>query len=103
MFDKTQLNAIMSRAGYDEVRDLTYRAAWSTDEVEHFVYYAIHGRTDRFLTAHFGLRNPCAEAFSVLSIQKYGGRFMFDALRYDKAASCTMRFAFGRLTPDAPG
>jgi hypothetical protein len=88
----------MNDVGYQALRRDVYKATWSSEEVEHFIYFSWYGQREELLAAHCGIRNPCAEAFSVRSIRTYGGEFLFNALAYDECTSCTMRFSFERLS-----
>jgi hypothetical protein len=90
---------ILRQAEYEQIDTLTYRAFWSTAEVEHFIFFEEGGKRKGLFTGHFGIRNTEAEAFSANAILRYSGEFHFQALRYDERKSCTMRVPFGRLVP----
>jgi hypothetical protein len=93
------LAPVFSRAGYKQVDASVYKALWSTDEVEHFIYLFENMKAgSNLLKPDFGIRNPGAEAFSVHSIRKYGGE-LFSIWKHNEATSCTMGFSFARLEP----
>src|SRR5262245_23789185 len=76
-----------------------YKALWSTNDVEHFIYlsqYLKDGRT-RF-NPEFGIKNPPAEVFGIDSIRKYGGD-LFKNWPHIVTTSYTMGCSFGRLEP----
>lgn len=112
MFDESSINETLSNLGYKRMKRFTYRALWSTPEVEHFLYLQLYGTPKQLLTARFGLRNPPAELFSLRSIRTYGGD-LGRLVRHDERFDCFMNFSFGRLTspvrrwslhtPDFPG
>src|SRR5690349_10184289 len=77
------------------VRTHVYRAGWSTDEVEHFIYLSEIRKREIVLKSDFGLRNASAEVFSCHIIRAYGGS-LFSEVQCDEPDSCTMRFAFAR-------
>jgi hypothetical protein len=84
-------------AGYEPIDNLVYKAIWSSSEVEHFVYFVESGKRGGAFLGWFGMRNVEAEFFSVNAIRSYSGEFHFQALKYDRRKSCTMRFQFGIL------
>src|SRR5262245_49837430 len=90
---------ILQQAGYAKVDILTYKARWSSKDVEHFIYFEEGGKTKGLFSGSFGIRNGDAEAFSVNAIRRYSGEFHFQVLRYDQRTTCTMRFPFGFLVP----
>jgi hypothetical protein len=103
MLDEAPLKEMMATIGYRRLRRFTYLRKWQSSEIEHLIYFAVVGPEKEYVTAHFGMRNSIAEAFSVNAIRTYGGEFMFNALRYDPRTSTTMRFSFGRLATDRAG
>ena len=98
LFDQTLLNEALAPVGYRQRKELIYQAEWSTLEVEHFIAFSRYAMAQSLLTGDFGMRNPCAEVFSVHCIRAYGGDlfkiFRPHGIDYD----CTMSFSFGRLT-----
>src|SRR5882672_11074378 len=55
------------------IRTNVYKAKWSTDEVEHFVYLSAIKNRGMVLKSDFGLRNFVAEVFACRIIHSYGG------------------------------
>lgn len=92
----------LTEAGYCLAKPHIYKATWSSEEVEHFVYLEDAAKQNSLVTAYFGIRNPIAESFAVKCIRVYGGELIFDSLAYDPSTSCAMRFWFGRLMPEWP-
>ena len=90
---------ILQQAGYEQIDTLTYKARWSSADVEHFIYFEEGGKTKGLFSGWFGIRNAEAEAFSVNAIRRYSGEFHFQVLKYDERTTCTMRFRFGFLVP----
>src|SRR5215467_46288 len=86
---------VLLRAGYEQIDTLTYKARWSSADVEHFIYFEEGGKTKGLFSGYFGIRNAEAEAFSVDAIRRYSGEFHFQVLRYNERTTCTMRFYFG--------
>jgi hypothetical protein len=50
--------------GYERVAKLTYRADWSTADVEHILLFSTYGSPKEFLTGELGVRNKEAESFA---------------------------------------
>jgi hypothetical protein len=99
MLDENCLTAALKSVQYERLTHLTYKATWGTRQIEHFLYFSVHGVPKQFVNAHFGFRNPVGELFSVNSIRKYGGE-VFKALKHDERTDCLMRFSFHRLGPE---
>lgn len=100
MFDEKFINNTLSDLGYKRMRRFTYKALWSTPEVEHFLYLQLYGTPNNVLTAGFGFRNLPAELFSFRSIRTYGGD-LGCLIRHDQRFDCFMNFGFGRLKSPA--
>jgi hypothetical protein len=87
-------------AVYEEV----YKASWSTEEVEHFIYVSDHRgdltdpKHEGQVFASFGIRNAAAEEFSCNAIHAYGGEVL-KLFKCGEATSCAMRFGFERMDP----
>jgi hypothetical protein len=58
------LASALAGVGYERVAKLTYRADWSTAEVEHILFFSTHGSPKGFLTGELGVRNKEAESFA---------------------------------------
>ena len=98
MLDENVLVTALNAVQYERIAQLIYKANWSTPEVEHFLFFSVHGSPEQFLNAHFGFRNPAAQDFSFRSILKYGGE-AFRLLKQDSRTDCFLRFSFHRLQP----
>ena len=65
---RVKLDDLLTKAlapiGYVRVEKLTYRANWSTDDVEQFLSFDTYGNPKQYLSSSAGLRNPQAEAFA---------------------------------------
>jgi hypothetical protein len=61
----------LRQAGYKRVAKLTYRADWSTPEVEHILTFDTYGRPKQFLIGDIGLRNRAADAFAEECQRRY--------------------------------
>src|SRR5437879_5322045 len=96
---ETAVTPELEGLGYKKIDASVYKAVWSTDDVEHFVYLSENKKITLVLSADFGMRNPEAEAFSVRSIRTYGGE-LFKVWEHTETTSCAMRFSFGRLQPE---
>src|SRR5262245_45608487 len=97
-FDSKSMKREMRAIGYAQITKGIYKATWSSDDVEHFIYLESDSR--RYLVARFGLRNVPVEEFGVASIIKYGhpnwGIMMQEHPR-DSVTACNMRFEFSRI------
>lgn len=94
--DEALVSRTLADLGYERVKRFGYRASWSTEEVEHFLYFDLWGTPRNFLTAYFGLRNPRAEAFGDRSILALGG-YLYHLRQYDARTHCWMKFSLGML------
>ncbi len=61
----------LREAGYRRVAKLTYRADWSTPEVEHLLTFDTYGRPKQFLIGDIGLRNGEADALAEQCQRRY--------------------------------
>lgn len=96
MFDDALMKTEMSSIGYVRKSKYVYRASWSSDHVEHFIFLGKDSR--RYIVADFGLRNSIAEEFGIASIVKYGHpNFRVMLEHRDPSTACSMRFGFGRI------
>ena len=95
MFDEKPITAGLAELGYLRLKKRTYKASWSSKDVEHFLFLSLHsGR--HYFTSDFGIRNPPAERFALECLKLYGGPF-FQSIRFDPRYHCSMRFSLGRL------
>ena len=67
----------LAEVGYKKVAKLTYRASWSTDDVEQFLSFDTYGNPKQYLTGDAGFRNVKAEAFAEQCQQRYAGKTYF--------------------------
>jgi hypothetical protein len=61
----------LTKIGYRRVAKLTYRADWSTSEVEHILTFDTYGTPKAFLTGDIGFRNQDADAFAEQCSSRY--------------------------------
>jgi hypothetical protein len=102
-FDESLVERAMQAGQYVRVSEYVYRAAWSTSEVEHFVYIDIVNRRKEYLSGRFGMRNPEAEVFSISCLRKYGSELLRKHVRHNAKIDCTMNYDFAHLyTPLRP-
>ncbi len=67
----------LAEVGYKKVAKLTYRASWSTDDVEQFLSFDTYGNPKQYLTGDAGFRNLKAEAFAEQCQQRYASKTYF--------------------------
>jgi hypothetical protein len=97
---KTVLVDVMDSLDYQRVVDDSFRARWSSRDVEHYLYWRV-SRNETFLMGEFGLRNPVSEQYAQDCAVLYGGWPRKDLrLRYEQH-SCFMRLTFDRLDLDS--
>jgi hypothetical protein len=95
MFDEKSLTSGLSALGYFRLKRLTYKASWSSIDVEHFLFGSLFGSGNHFI-CDFGIRNPGAEQFALECLKLFGGP-LFSDVRFDPRYGCSMRFALGKL------
>jgi hypothetical protein len=95
------LTSALAPVGYLRVEKLTYRARWSTDDVEQVLSFDTYGNPKEFLTGDAGLRNTKAEAFAAQCIQRYASPTYFRSLPKGGYVyppfHCAMHFSMGSL------
>src|ERR1700693_4951537 len=96
MLDEASLGTAMAEAGYRRLKRYTYRAEWSTAEVEHFISFETYGTPNDFLTADFGIRNKDALALALKSVRTYGGP-VYRLMRYDERIDSPLLFSLGSI------
>jgi hypothetical protein len=92
------IDPVLFDNGYVRVQNDVYRAQWSNDEVEQFLYInkdLKHGNT---LVGRFGVRNDVAEIFSCNAIRTYGGN-NFKLFKCGEQVGCTMSFSCYQIDP----
>jgi len=94
MFDEKSLTPGLSDPGYVRLKRLTYKASWSSTDVEHFLFASLFGGGNYFL-CDFGIRNPGAQQFGVECLKLFGGPLFHD-IRFDPRYGCS-RFPLGKL------
>ena len=92
---------VLRGLGYRLRKGSAYRAEWSTDGVEHFIYLTLYGTPKNFISLDFGVRNLFAQNFAIHEIQKYGGP-QYSALKYDEDNDCVMTFSLGKMSGWSP-
>ena len=95
MFDETSMTAVLAELRYLPLKKMTYKASWSSVDVEHFLFFSRWGG-GKYLSGEFGLRNVAAERFAI-ECQTLFAWPLFRDLRFDVRYSCSMRFSLGML------
>jgi hypothetical protein len=98
---EASVSPVLKEAGYEQVSGFSYKANWSSADVEHFVYLEEGAKTKGLYSGSFGIRNREAERFGVNAIRHYSSEFHFQALQYDERITCMMRCPFHRFKPPA--
>jgi hypothetical protein len=96
MLKENIINATVREFEYARVNGYSYRAMWSTPEVEHFLFFSTYGTPEAFLTADFGIKNSDAQTFGAKCVQVYGGK-AYEHIGEDEKRQCYMRFPLGKL------
>jgi hypothetical protein len=91
---------LMGTLDYEHVSEGTFRANWSTSEVEHFLYWTTQ-QQGVFLAGDFGFRNWGAETYARECMAVYGGLRSPSTLTNGPTSDhrCYMRYDLARLTP----
>jgi hypothetical protein len=80
----TRLDDVLGEAlapiGYARVDKLTYRADWSTADVEHVLVFDTYGNPKEFLVGDACLRNANADAFATQCQQRYASPLILQCL-----------------------
>jgi len=100
MFDEKSMTPGLAELGYLRLKKRTYKASWSSTDVEHFLFFSLYGGGNYF-TCYFGIRNPPAQRFALECLKLYGGS-LFQTVRFDHRYSCSMRFSLGGLAGWGP-
>jgi len=95
MFDEKLITSGLAELGYRRLKKRTYKASWSSADVEHFLFLSLHAG-GRYFSCDFGIRNPPAELFALECVKLYGGP-AFQSIRFDPRDGCSMRFSLGGL------
>jgi hypothetical protein len=93
MFDEKSITPGLSELGYRRLKRLTYKASWSSIDVEHFLFASLYGGGNYF-RCEFGIRNPGAEQFGLECLKLFGGPLFHD-VRFDPRYGCS-RFPLGK-------
>ena len=95
------LSPALAEAGYKKVAKLTYRAGWSTDEVEQFLSFHASGKPKQYLSSDSGIRNLNAETFAEQCQQRYANKGYFQCMPQGGYVYppyfCPMHFSIGSL------
>jgi hypothetical protein len=95
MFDEKSITSGLAELGYRRLKKRTYKASWSSEDVEHFLFLSLHsGR--HYFSCDFGIRNPPAELFALECVKLYAGP-AFQSIPFDPRDRCAMRFSLGGL------
>lgn len=103
--DGVKIDDILGKAlepvGYRRVEKLTYRAVWSTPDVEHMLRFDTYGNPKQFLSADAGLRNNEAEAFAKQCEVRYANPMSLQptdpSAFWNSPWFCLMHFSAGEL------
>jgi hypothetical protein len=101
MINREIIGWTLEALGYVRVRKNVYQAAWSSSEVQHFVYLSLYGTPKEYLVVDFGIRNLKAEQFSLDCIRSFGG-IIYQTVRHNMQVDCLMRFSLGMFARWAP-
>ena len=101
----TPLDDVLAEAlapiGYARVDKLTYRAEWSTPDVEQILWFDTYGNPKEFLVGDAGLRNANAEAFARQCQQRYASPLILQCLNQESGKRspwlCPLHFSVGSL------
>jgi hypothetical protein len=94
MFDEKSITSRVSELGYVRLKRLTYRASWSSIDVEHFLFASTFAGGIRFL-CDFGIRNLAAEQFSLECLKLFSAPGLRE-LRFNRRYDCSNRFPLGK-------
>jgi hypothetical protein len=95
MFDEEPITSGLAELGYRRLKKRTYKASWSSEDVEHFLFLSLHSGRNYF-SCDFGIRNPPAELFALECVKLYAGP-AFQSIPFDPRDRCAMRFSLGGL------
>ena len=101
----TPLDDVLAKAlapiGYARVEKLTYRADWSTQDVEQILWFDTYGNPKEFLVGDAGLRNAKAETFAKQCQQHYASPLILQCLNQESGKQspwfCPLHFSVGSL------
>jgi hypothetical protein len=101
----TPLDDVLAEAlapiGYARVDKLTYRADWSTRDVEQILWFDTYGNPKEFLVGDAGLRNAKAETFAKQCQQHYASPLILQCLSQENGKQspwfCPLHFSVGSL------
>jgi hypothetical protein len=94
MFDEKSITPGLSELGYVRLKRVTYKASWSSTDVEHFLFATLFAGGDRFL-CDFGIRNPGAEQFALECLKLFSAPRLRD-VRFNPRYDCSNRFPLGK-------
>jgi hypothetical protein len=94
MFDEKSLTPGLSELGYVRLKRLTYKASWSSTDVEHFLFATVFAGGNRFL-CDFAIRNPGAEQFALECLKLFSGPRLRE-FRFNPRYDCSNRFPLGK-------
>ena len=93
MFDEELVTSGLSELGYRRLKKGTYKASWSSVDVEHFLFFH-QWDFGYYFSGDFGLRNPAAQQFALDCLRLFAPHpaATYKYPRYH----CPMRFSVGR-------
>ena len=94
MFDEKSLTPGLSELGYVRLKRLTYRASWSSTDIEHFLFGSVLRGGDGFL-CDFGIRNPEAEQFALECLKLFSAPPLRE-VRFNPRYDCSNLFPLGK-------
>jgi len=100
MFNEKSITPGLAELGYLRLKRLTYKASWSSTDVEHFLFFFLFSG-GYYFACHFGIRNLAAERFAIGCLKSFGGP-LFQTMRFDPRFGCHMRFSLGGLAGWGP-
>lgn len=96
MLKESVITNAVAELKYERIKRFTYRAIWSTSDVEHLLFFSLWGTPKNFLAADFGVRNKSAEAFGTECVHAFGGP-IYQLMKNDEETDCFMKFSLGKL------
>jgi hypothetical protein len=89
------VGAELLKLGYASPAPKIFRAKWSSNEVEHFLYFR-YGRLNWSVQVDFGIRNGPADLFATECMRLYGGEPYRSGMKPGQF-DCLTRCSLGRL------
>ena len=96
MLKEKRITLGLEELGYVRCGRFIYKAAWSTPDAEHYLYFSMYGAPREFLSGDFAIRNEAAQSFGVRCVRTYGGA-LYQLVEEDEPTRCYMRFPLGKV------